>query len=352
MVVALLVVTAIPIQAEAAVKLNVTKKTLTVGKSATIRITGAKKAVKWSVSNSHIRITQKNKKSATIKAISEGISYLKAKTGKKTYICSVYIMKKEEQPKPTEKPKDKVDYVSDFSIPQKEIYNGNDISISTGNVEKTANGVEIEFICLSNSDKDYSISAHEYAVNNLMAGGSLYGSDVKLPAGKKAKFTITIDSKWFNYNKIKEFKKLDVMFWAYYDSVMEWESETISVFTNKDDGNGYYAPSGKQIYSDSNMELYYLSNNKNTYKFCLKNNTQWEKRWTVENCSINDWSYDLGSCKYDLYREPLLNGCYTTFDLVVDDDFLKSNSISSIKNIEFDIEFEHDIKSDKIKLDL
>lgn len=354
MVIALLVVTSIPIKAEAAVKISATKKTLTVGKSATIKITGTKKSVKWSVSNEHIRITKKTKKSAKIKAVSSGISYLYAKQGKKTYSCMVFVKEKSSTtqvtPKPTDKPEENEDYVSDFSISQKEIYNGNGVSISTGNVEKTSKGVSIEFICLSNSDKDYSISAHEYAVNNLMAGDHLYGSDVDLPAGKKATFTISIDSEWFKNNGIKEFKKLDVMFWAYYDNFKEWESEKISISTSKDNGAGYYTPSGKQIYSDSNMELYYLSNNKNTYQFCIKNNTQLEKRWSVENCSINDWSYDLGSCMLDLYSEPLLNGCYTIFDLVVDEDFLQSNSISSIKNIEFDIEFGHDIKSEKIKL--
>lgn len=91
MIIALLVVTSVPVQADAAVKISATKKTLTVGKSATIKIMGAKKPVKWSVSNGHIRITGRSNSYAVIKAVSKGTSTLKAKCGKKTYKCKVSV---------------------------------------------------------------------------------------------------------------------------------------------------------------------------------------------------------------------------------------------------------------------
>ena len=76
-----------------------------------------------------------------------------------------------------------------------------------------------------------------------------------------------------------------------------------------------------------------------------------DRRWTVDNCSVNDWSYDLGSCKYDLYSEPILSGCYAVFDLTVDNDFKKENSIKSVKKIEFNIEFESGFDNDGDRFD-
>ena len=87
------------------------------------------------------------------------------------------------------------------------------------------------------------------------------------------------------------------------------------------------------------------------YKFYVQNKTDMERRWTVENCSVNDWSYDLGSCKYDLYSEPILSGCYAILDLSVDKDFKKENSIKSVKKIEFSIEFEGGFNDDWEKID-
>ena len=76
-----------------------------------------------------------------------------------------------------------------------------------------------------------------------------------------------------------------------------------------------------------------------------------ERRWTVGNCSVNDWSYDLGSCKYDLYSKPILSDCYAIFDLSVDKGFKKENSIKSVKKIEFNIEFEGGFDSDNNHFD-
>lgn len=80
---------AMPINAK--VKLNTTYKTLNIGKTATIKISGTKKNVNWSVSNSHIRITKQTKTYAKIKGMSKGTSYLKAKVGSKTYKCKVVV---------------------------------------------------------------------------------------------------------------------------------------------------------------------------------------------------------------------------------------------------------------------
>lgn len=252
------------------------------------------------------------------------------------------------------------DYLTSFSVSKKVIYKGNGVSISVDKAKKGKRNVEITFVVKNNSKKDYGIAAHEYAVNNLMAGGSTYGSDVNVPSGNKARFTISISKDWFKQNGIKTLKKLDIMFWGYYDYMKEWESPKVSFSTNKDNGKGYYKPKKMPKVSDDNIDIGYVSKKSDTYTFYVKNKTDMERRWSVENCSVNGWSYDLGSAKYDLYSEPILNGCYAVFELPIDKDFKKENSIKKIKKIEFNIEFEggfdddynhiEEIKSDKISV--
>lgn len=240
------------------------------------------------------------------------------------------------------------DFLSSFKVSKTTIYKGNSVSVSVNSAKSDKNELKIEFKIKNNSKNDYSIAAHEFAINNLMAGGSTYGSDVKVPAGKKAKLTVSVKKEWFEENGIKTFKKFDVVFWGYKDFMKEWESEKVFFSTDKDNGKGYYKPNKKSdtIYSDDNMSINYLSKKDDTYRFCLKNNTGIEKRWSIENCSINDWSYDLGSCKYDLYSEPILDGCYAVFDLQVDKKFKENNSIKKVKKIEFNVNFEGQFDND------
>lgn len=245
----------------------------------------------------------------------------------------------------------KNNFLSSFSVSKKTIYKGNGVSISLDSAKKNSSGLEITFVVKNSSKKDYAISAHEYAINKLMAGGKTYGSDIKVPKGKKAKLTVKVDKSWFKDNGIKTFKRFDVLFWAYYDNMKDWDSGQVSFSTNKDNKKGYYKPSKKALFSDENMSIGYISKKSDTYKFYVQNKTDIDRRWTVDNCSINDWSYDLGSCKYDLYSEPILSGCYAILDLSVDKDFKKENSIKSVKKIEFSIEFEGGFNDDWEKID-
>ena len=210
------------------------------------------------------------------------------------------------------------DYLTSFTVSKKVIYKGNGVSISVDKAKKGSRNVEITFVVKNNTKKDYGIAAHEYAVNNLMAGGSTYGSDVNVPSGNKARFTISISKDWFKQNGIKTFKKLDIMFWGYYDHMKEWESPKVSFSTNKDNGKGYYKTKKTPKVSDDNIDIGYVSKKSDTYTFYVKNKTDMERRWSVENCSVNGWAYDLGSAKYDLYSEPILNGCYAVFELPID----------------------------------
>lgn len=83
-------------------KINVSKKTVNVGKTCTVKLLNNKKKVKWSTSNKKIKIVSKSKKQAKIRGIKKGTSYLRAKVGKKIYKCKITVKKVQTQkPAPT-----------------------------------------------------------------------------------------------------------------------------------------------------------------------------------------------------------------------------------------------------------
>lgn len=335
--------------ASAKVKLNATSKKITVGKTATIKISGAK-SVKWSVSNKKIKIIKKTNSYAKVKAINEGISFLNAKVGRKTYKCTVLVKKKVSNPVPTTKPTEKESYISDFSISNQSIYNKNGISININSIEEDNAYVSIEFLVENKTEIDYSVYPRQYAINDLMAGGNNYAPyDVTI--GKKIKFSISIKKDWLKENNIEKIKKIDIYFTFKHDYKNIWDTETITIKSDLDDGI-YYEPKGTEVFSDKDIVIYLLSSNKESYKFCLKSSLIKNDYWSVENCSINDWMYDLGSCKYDLFGKPILSNTFSVFELVVDKDFMEKNDIKCIKDIEFEIDFGKDITTKKVQLEL
>jgi len=75
---------------EAAVKLNITKKTLAVGQTAKLKVKGTGKSVKWKTSNKAIVSVSSNGK---IRAKKKGKATITAKVGKKTLKCVVTVKK-------------------------------------------------------------------------------------------------------------------------------------------------------------------------------------------------------------------------------------------------------------------
>lgn len=80
----------------AKVRLNMTKKTLTVGKTVTLKVKGTKKKVKWSSSNKKVAsVSSKGK----VKAKKAGKATITAKVGKKKYKCKITVKKKKTSTK-------------------------------------------------------------------------------------------------------------------------------------------------------------------------------------------------------------------------------------------------------------
>ena len=90
LLIAALAVTAVPIHslAKAKVKLNKTKLSMNVGKTATLKLKNNKKKVKWSSSNKKVaKVSAKGK----VKGLKKGKATITAKVGKKKYKCKVTV---------------------------------------------------------------------------------------------------------------------------------------------------------------------------------------------------------------------------------------------------------------------
>lgn len=83
-----LAVMMMPVNANAAVKLNTTKKTIEVGQSVTLKVTGTTQKVTWKSSNKKVAtVTQKGK----VTGKQEGKATISAKVGKKTLKCKITV---------------------------------------------------------------------------------------------------------------------------------------------------------------------------------------------------------------------------------------------------------------------
>lgn len=80
--------TAYTVEAASKIQLNKTKKTLYVGDTYKLKITGTNKKVKWSTTDKSIATVNANGK---VKAKKKGTVTIKAKVGEKTYKCKIKV---------------------------------------------------------------------------------------------------------------------------------------------------------------------------------------------------------------------------------------------------------------------
>ena len=84
LIVMLIAVMALPVTANAAIKLNKKKVTLTVGKTVQLKVKGTKAKVKWSSSNKKVATVSKKGK---VKAKKVGKATITAKIGKRNTVA-------------------------------------------------------------------------------------------------------------------------------------------------------------------------------------------------------------------------------------------------------------------------
>ena len=208
-------------------------------------------------------------------------------------------------------------------------------------VQAAAHNYYVDFIIENSSDKDYRIAIHTWAVNGLMCGDSEFGfGSENVPSGKKTTISAEITEEWMNENNINDIKSIQALFWAYHDSFKDWNTPPIDIITNHYSPDELYDPSGSIVLNDEIATVWYLANEDNKFKFCVLNKTDYNADYSIENCSVNEWSYDTTSYSYDLFTIPINSHSYSTFTLEPDKDFLEKNSIDTVDSVEFNIEFE------------
>jgi len=122
--------------------------------------------------------------------------------------------------------------VTSLTFNDNTLFDKKNVKITIDGVEESSAFVQFTILVENKSKKDYGISAHSYAINGLMAGGTKMMSDVEVPSGKKGTFEILVDKEWLYDNGIDHIGRFDVMFWAYYENFKDWDTGVIKAKTN------------------------------------------------------------------------------------------------------------------------
>ena len=239
---------------------------------------------------------------------------------------------------------------SELSFAEDVIYNEHDIVINTDAIKRNSSTTTVSFIVQNNSDKDYSVSAHSWDINGVMAGNGQYGfNSVESAAGKKSRIVLEMDNEILDAYSITDISEINVMFWFYSDSFKEWNTELINVKTNHYREDARPVASMDPDYSDDVVDVWCnvitpndLDNAESGIALIIHNKSKYNATCTIENCSVNDWSYELTNYTFDAYDEIVNNNAFLTIIVPIDKDFMEENSISELEQFEFDVHMEDD----------
>lgn len=225
-----------------------------------------------------------------------------------------------------------------LSIKEQVIYNQNNTVIKVKNLEETSTEIKINIYIENNSNLNLGFNAHAYGINGIMAGNNIYDMDCDVAAGKMANTSITIQKSFLDKVGIKNFKFMDIIFWAYDNdkNYKEFETNVCHVSTSADDAKSNVL-TGNNIYNTDGISVDYLSSKDNQYTFVLTNTTGSYIDFDIDNLTIND--YTDSDIDYDLYNEEVLNNNQYIFTIKVSNDFLKNNVINNISKLEFEIKY-------------
>ena len=220
LLIAALAVTAVPIHslAKAKVKLNKTKLSMNVGKTATLKLKNNKKKVKWSSSNKKVaRVSAKGK----VKGLKKGKATITAKVGKKKYKCKVTVKARKEakatkKPVPVPRPTAKAT--------EKPVPKPTEIPIATPDITPTANPTQ--------RPTETPVPKLEYIYFEEQI------EDVELKLGEEIYLTVKPYPKGAKFSKLRwEVSDPDVVgFWLgslpeygmkHYDDSLDWRQTRI-----------------------------------------------------------------------------------------------------------------------------
>lgn len=223
--------------------------------------------------------------------------------------------------------------VSNFSIKNKVLYEGNGITIKTDGNTSSGNKISIGIVVKNDTKKKIEVAAPAVSLNNIMTENNMYTSYVEVPSGKKGSFNISVSEDWLSQNNINSVKKFDFYFAIWKDNSFLINTDAFTQKTSEDDGK-YNKLKADKLYSDNNMDIEYVGKDGNEYNFIIKNKTSAYADYRVEECSINGWSFDTGIQVYD---DPIMSKAYSRFTISIDEEFMSKNNIDKIENMEFKI---------------
>ena len=248
----------------------------------------------------------------------------------------------------------------ELSVEKGIIYEENDVVISVDGIQKGNTSTSVSFVIENNSDNDYNVDAHSWDINGIMIGDNQYGfNSVETAAGKKSRLNLEVDNSVLESKGINYISEIDVLFWFYGDSMKQWDSGLLNIKTSQYSEELRATVDRDPDYADDVVEVWYAGNDsKNNYTFWVHNKSSYNAECTIENCSVNDWSYELTEYTFDAYGVLVNSDAYVAITIPVDKEFAKTNGIEKIENIEFDVllednnwNFKGDLwkhKSDKI----
>ena len=195
MLVCLIITLALPVTANAAVKINKTSVSVLRGKTYNLKITGTKKKIKWTSSNKKIATVSASGK---IKGIKKGRCNIYAKVGKKKYTCKVTV----KQP------------VTSIKLSKKSISlnKGKKYTLKASIAPKNAANKAVVW---KSSNKKIATVSSKGVVTAKSAGTTTITATAKDGSRKKASCKVTIknnNSKKILVTQIKFNKKEDTQF--------------------------------------------------------------------------------------------------------------------------------------------
>lgn len=196
MLVVLLTVIAVPIKTQAAVMLNSTSKTMSIGEKATLRVYGATSKVKWSSSNKKVASVTQNGK---VTAKSAGTATIKAKVSKKTLKCKITVKK------PAKTYESKVVYEDENAI------------ITFTGISGDEGEYNIDLMVENLSQRDIVIQVESLSINGFMVDPIC---SMEISAGKKIKDGIKVWDVLGDVTPMSEISSIEAKF-----RIFDWEDD-------------------------------------------------------------------------------------------------------------------------------
>ena len=200
--------------------------------------------------------------------------------------------------------RDEPSNAEDLSIEEAVIYNENGITVTATELVIDDGWTEIMVHIENNSDRNITIFTDGCAINGYMADDAMI-MYVDIPAGKKAKDSISIDHEYLDVagiSTIAEFQFfLDISDSDTFDTL--YRSELITLYTSEKDYVQTRDDSGTVLYEDSNFKLVFkgFANIYEDYASMLvyvENNSGQSVRVSFEDVSIDGYMYDGSLWEY------------------------------------------------------